>query len=309
MSSWVEVVASRLGPPILTTGDEVRFNCWRPDCGDKPDTHYHMYLNPRKGKFFCQRCQRGGSLEWLARMIGIKAPEDSLFMWEQVIHEFLWGTAEDKSESEYIAWPKEYNQMMSGLEAHRYLSGRGISDKKIDFYQIGFGTGFLKNRIIFPDVDEHSSLVYWVARKYGKLDANKQAAKYKNADIPRKRQIYNLGRLVSRGWDRRIVICEGPISAVATGFDAVATYGKYVTGDQISRLAAFGADEYVVAFDGDALLEGVSLATRLYRRRLKVKFVKFRYDEDPASVGGSIMRHKICTAPVWHSMSSLEVII
>lgn len=307
-SGWIEVVARRLGPPILTTGDEVRFNCWRPDCGDHPDTKYHLYVNPRRGRFFCQRCQRGGRLEWLARMIGVEVPEDSLLMWEQLMHEFLWGTSTDE-EMDYIVLPREYNEMMPGLEAHRYMIERGVSDKKIAFYQIGFGTGYLKNRIIFPDVDEYGKLVYWVARKYGKLDNNEKAPKYKNADIPRKRQVYNLGRLLQRGWNRRIVICEGPISANVAGFDAVATYGKYVTGDQVSRLVAVGACEYVIAFDGDALLEGVSLATRLFRRGLNVKLVKFRYNEDPASVGGQEMRRRICVAPRWHNMSALEVLV
>lgn len=308
-SGWVEVVAQRLGPPILTTSDEVRFNCWRPDCGSGPDTKYHLYVNPRKGKYFCQRCQRGGTLDFLAKVLGLPPLEDSLLMWEQIMHEFLWGTQEEDEEPKFVSWPQEYNKLMPGLEAHRYLSSRGISEKKIEHYEIGFGIGELKNRIIFPDTDEDDQLVYWVARKYGKLDANKKAPKYKNADIPRKRQVYNLGRLLRRGWDRRVVICEGPISAVVAGFDAVATYGKYVTGDQISRLARVGAGEYVVAFDGDAILEGVSLATRLYRRGLNVKFVKFRREDDPASVGGTAMRRMVCQAYSWHSLSALEILV
>lgn len=308
--SWIEIVSSRLGPPLMTTSDEVRFNCWRDDCGSGPDTKYHVYVNPKKGKFFCQRCQRGGTLDFLARLLGIDAPEDSLMLWDQIMNDYLWGTeTEDDSEDEYVPWPKDYSTMYPGMEAHRYLLSRGITQKRIDNYQLGFGVKGLKSRIIFPDINENDRLVYWVARKYGWLDGFSNAPKYKNADIPRKRQVYNLGRILKRGWDKRIVICEGPISCITAGLDAVATYGKYVTGDQLCRISSTGAKEYVIAFDGDAVLEGVSIAMRLFRRGLNVKFIKFKNDEDPNSVGSYRMRKLICSAPRWDRYSAMEVML
>lgn len=305
--SWLDVVAQRLGPPIMTTGDEVRFNCWRPDCGSGPDTHYHVYVNPRKGRFFCQRCQRGGTIDFLSRMLNLPEPEDSLSMWDSLVHEFLWGTRHTEDDYEYLAWPREYQRIVPGMEAYRYLRARGVSDRRIDHFQLGFGIRELKNRIIFPDVDVKGRLVYWVARKYGKLDYTK-APKYKNADVPRRTQVYNLGRILANGWSRKVIICEGPISANIAGLAAVATYGKYVTGDQVSRLVSAKFDEYIVAFDGDALLEGVSLATRLFRRGCKVRFIKFNRTDDPADVGSVAVRRMACTAPQWNSFSALEVL-
>lgn len=306
MDAWVETVAKRLGPPILTTSDEVRFNCWRRDCGaDKsPDTKYHMYLNPVKGKWFCQRCQKGGSLDYLAKVLGLKSPEKSLDMWERIIHGFVFGSAKVDDEPEFVSWPSEYQPMLPGTQAHAYLSGRGISDTKISHYEIGFGIGELKNRIIFPDTDRDGRLVYWVARTYGK-----HHAKYKNATAPREQQVFNLGRILARGNLSRVVIVEGPISAIVSGYDTVATYGKYVTGEQITKLVKAGFDEYVIALDGDALLEGVSLATRLHRRGLNTRFVRFNYFDDPGSIGSRETRRKIHTAEKWDEWSAIKLMV
>ena len=227
-------------------------------------------------------------------------------MWDRIINEFLYGkkNGDDEYKSEYVSWPAEYERMLPGTQAYRYLQERDISDEKIDKYQIGFGTGKLKNRIIFPDFNKEGNLCYWVARTYGE-----HRAKYKNATVPRERQVYNLGLLEARGARDRIVICEGPISAVVAGYDAVATYGKYVTGLQIDRLVRFEAEEYVIAVDGDAIPSAVSLAKRLWRRGLTVKFVRFAYHEDPASVGGLEMSRRIRTAMAWTGMSALEVLL
>lgn len=306
---WVEVLAKRLGPPIFTTRDEVRFNCWKQECGSTktPDTKYHMYVNPIAGKYFCQRCQKGGSLEWLAKALGIEAPGESLLHWERVIQSFVFGDKEPVKEVPEIQWPEEYNALFVGTKAYRYVQERGITEQMIDFYQIGFGTGFLKNRIIFPDTDKDGKLVYWVARTYA--EDGKPRAKYRNADAPREKQVYNLGRLERDNMKDRVVICEGPISAIIAGYNAVATYGKYVTGEQIDRLARFKAAEYVIAGDGDGLYEATSLATRLYRRGLNVRFARFFGDEDPASVGPAVVQQRIESALTWNSTSVLEVLV
>ncbi len=319
MDPWVEHLRERLGVPLFTSSDEVRFNCFRPDCGmsGTRDSKYHLYVNSTKGKWFCQRCQRGGSLDYLFSRLGLQSPENSLGLWEKLVHQFLFGDPEKVATQVQATEPLDYHPVFGGTKAHQYLSARGISDTKNAHYSTGFGTARLndypkeerdkyagKNRIIFPDYNEDGSICYWVARTYGK-----HHAKYKNAKVPRERQVFNLGRIIRNGHLNRIVICEGPISAICAGYDAVATYGKYVTGEQVSRLVKAGAEEYVVAFDGDALLEAVSLATRLQRRGLKTKFVKFGLQDDPASVGSKQIRRMIGSAIPWGGFSSLEVLI
>lgn len=304
MDPWVEIVARRLGPPIFTTSDEVRFNCWRSDCGasSTPDTKYHLYLNPIKDKFFCQRCQRGGTLAYLTKVLGLPPPDQTLGMWESILHTFLFGSGVPDKLVEVELPPS--SQIYPGMKAFQYLTSRNISESKISHYGLRAGIKEQINRILIPDVDSSGRLVYWVARTYGN-----HKAKYRNATAPREYQVFNLGRLESKNHKGRLVICEGTISSISAGYDSVATYGKYVTGEQVQRLVDFNADEYVIAFDGDAVLEGVSLATRLHRRRCNVKFVEFDYHEDPNSIDGFDMRRRIHSALRWHELAAAQLLL
>jgi len=322
MDAWVEIVATRLGPPIITNSDEVRFNCFRSDCGTHEDSGYHLYLNPTKGKYFCQRCQRGGSLDSLAKILALPKPEKSLTMWSKIINGFLFGNpAEEIPSEERAQLPLDYNQVVSGTQAYKYLLGRGVTWQKILRYELGFGSKILselskesqrlyagKNRIIFPDFDRRGNVVYWVARTYGN-----HKAKYKNAHVSRDDKIYNLGRIQMMGFTDRVVICEGPLSAIMAGYDSVATYGKYITGAQIQKLVNAKFGEYIVAIDGDAVSSAVSLATRLWKRGCNVRMVKFNKDEDPASVaqigGFSAIRKRILNSIKWNENSFMEVMI
>lgn len=322
MDPLVEQFSSRLGSPIFTNSEEVRFNCYRKDCGGpgRPDTKHHLYLNPIKGKYFCQRCRRGGTVEYLAKSLGVQSPEKVLGVWDKLVNSFLFGDSEEEklSSATYATIPRDYIEILPGTTAYNYLISRGIDDLTMQQYQLGFGTARLfeipreehplyagKNRVIFPDFNSDGTLCYWVARTYSGL----HKSKYKNATVPRDSQVFNLGRVQSRGYKGQLVICEGPISAIIAGENAVATYGVYVTGSQIDRLVAHAADEYVVAVDGDAVGEGVSLCSRLWKRGLNCKMVRFAPDEDPASVGRDEFQRRVNTAVVWNANAALEVLM
>lgn len=315
----VQQLAKKLGPPVLTTSEEIRFNCPFRDCGNgRPDTKYHLYLNPLKEKWFCQRCKKGGGTDYLFKRLGVTPPSKSLTLWDQVVQSFLYPTSTyTQVEPQREVLPLDYTEMIPGTQAHKYCLSRGINDAKIRQYSIGFGTARLddypkeerklyagKNRVIFPDFDRYGDVTYWVARTYGK-----HTAKYKNAQSPAHTKIFNIGRLHRLEEIIRVVICEGPISAIIAGYDAVATYGKDVTGSQINMLVDLQAQEYVVAFDGDAVGPAMSLSSRLQRRGCNVKFVKFSYDEDPASVGPIESRKRVLSAPSWNDMSAMEALV
>ncbi|MCG8433049.1 MAG: hypothetical protein MJA83_03330 [Gammaproteobacteria bacterium] len=316
-------LATKLGPPILTTSEEIRFNCFRADCGGgRPDTKYHLYMNPIKEKWFCQRCKFGGSVDFMFKLLGLTLPRKNLSLWDQVIQKFLYGKyeGEDKAERCSVSLPLDYTEMIPGTKAYEYCLSRGISPARIDKYKIGFGTAHLgtlpkedrkfyagKYRLVIPDFDSSGEVTYWVARTYGS-----HTAKYKNAQAPSEFQVFNIGRFEkfeNFSHSRRVVICEGPISAIVAGYDAVATYGNFVTGEQLDRLVRLKVGEYIVAFDGDAVGAAMSLASRLQRRSCPVKLVNFAYNEDPASVGPLEIRERIMKAPSWNDLAALEAIV
>lgn len=320
MDPWIRQLSSKLGAPKQTTGDEVRFNCWRPNCGSdgSPDTKYHMYVNSKESYFFCQRCRKGGTLAFLAKVLKVDSPERALALWDELINEFVFGTKEITEQTKIdakAALPLDFVPVIKGTRAAKYLLSRGIDQATAEYYGLGFGTARLSNipkenqglyagrgRIIFPDFDENGESLYWVARTF-----KDHYAKYKNAKIDVGGKIYNLGRLKREGRYDRIIICEGAISAIAAGRDAVATYGKTVTKEQVETLVDFGADVYYIAIDGDAKDKAVRLANKLFRRNLDVRFVHFSYEEDPAYIGFESIQGRIKEATVWDEFSEVLV--
>jgi DNA primase len=196
----------------------------------------------------------------------------------------------DKVKKPEITLPEDYVSIIKGTKAHGYLMERGISDEQIAFYQIGFGTQDLREvdsaerhkfagsgRIIFPDFDSDGRCIYWVARTY-----MGHKIKYKNPARSNARdQVYNLAKASQF---TACIIAEGVISAIACGYNGVATYGKEVTKEQVSMLVAAAFDHYIVAHDGDARRTSLTLAQRLMRRGCTVSLVEFARDQDPASV-------------------------
>ena len=173
--------------------------------------------------------------------------------------------------------PDGYIRVCSGMHAYTYLIGRGLSAQDIEYYDIGIAN----RRIVFPDYGDDGTLRYWVSRVY----EGHQGMKYFNAPgVQRSNQLYNLGRFRQEGFTK-VVITEGPISAIVAGRNAVATYGKQVTERQIRKLKLLGSKSYYIALDPDAKGNAVSLAKRLASTGKKVYLVNMPDGEDPASLG------------------------
>jgi len=305
LSSSIELISRRLGKPDLTSSDEVRFNCFTSNCGAlnrEADTGKHLYVNPKKERYFCHRCQKGGTLQYLSKILDLPAVEDEVTLWTKVINEFLYGITVTSKKVEKLLLPSDFEPIISGTKAYKYLISRGITQEQVEYYNIGFGTKALKNRIIFPDYDKNGELIYWVARTYGK-----HKAKYKNAKVSRVSKVYNIGRWLFSSYEQ-VIICEGPISAIITGYDAIACYGKYISPSQIELISSLPCKEFIVALDGDATVESIRLGTCLARKGLNVRIVKFLYDEDPALIGYDNMRKRINDALPYDLFSLVEVL-
>jgi hypothetical protein len=287
-------LASKLGE-FKRTGRELNFCC--PFCVKRigrPDTKFHLYVNPSKylhgirGWYFCQRCEARGPI---SRIIGNKQLDRTdVSKWKEFVAAFKAGAKAPKPKPQTVELPRDYMTMIEGCEAHEYLQRRGINDSQIADYNIGFGTEDLRDiepkdrkhyagsgRIVFPDYDTDGRIVYWVARTYVG-----HQIKYKNpASSNARDKVYNLARASNYS---QVIITEGVISALASGDDAVAVYGKDVTNTQIKMLAAAGFDRYVVALDGDARSRAVDVADRLSRKGCSAWLVEFDKHEDPANV-------------------------
>lgn len=267
----------------------------------------HLYVNERKGKFICHRCEIRGTIAYLQKLLGFEHGALDEDTWREKLQAAL--DAPQKPQAIVRGLPRDFAKLPAGSEAYRYLLGRGLSPEDMEYFHVGIGTADLrdiaeeerrfyagKGRVVFPDYDREGNLTYWVARTY-KDPPHK--AKYKNAWWPARDEVFHLARVPGP----YVVIGEGPLDAMVasrwTGRNAVATYGKGVSEEQVIRLAQElpKVHTYYVALDPDAPREANSLASRLAHRYLHVRLVQMPEGQDPASLGPSFCTYLAKSLP------------
>lgn len=114
---------------------------------------------------------------------------------------------------ETVSLPEEFitlcnkDHALTSLSARRYLNERGISNKDILSWKIGYAvSGEYENRIIIPSFDSSGKLNYFIARRYD----GKKWQKYKNPKIS-KDIIFND---LCIDWNSDITIVEGVFDAI-----------------------------------------------------------------------------------------------
>lgn len=269
----IDALVVHLGDPVVAGGGkEFRWNC--PFCeesGKRPDSKRHLYANPSKGVFICHRCGKAGKANVLLRRFGIREPERYVYdatldeVWEMLASVGIPAKGEVVEETP-IDMPMV--PVEKGMLSYAYLKKRFGSrqvDKAIKRYRLSVGTGFYRNRVIVPTY-HHGDLVFFVARSI--LD---EEPKYLNPK-GRSRRKYLFGydrakKAACRGW--RIVVTEGVFSAMSVdlalghGFAAVATFGKYVTRQQLRLIADVSRGKVLVMLDADAQNEAQQCAAGL----------------------------------------------
>lgn len=262
---------------LLSNGSYLAFNC--PHCVERgeptADTkeRLHVCVDRSSSRYGYAHCFRCG---FKSKVGGVsKGSLDLTFL-----KKF---SSKEKKESppEPVVLPEDFTPLVVDTYAWKYLIDRGLTPDDIRYYQIGHGTvGRGSSRIVFPDYDIAGKLCYWVARNY----FGKTKFKYLNCKADRRTQIYNLGRFRNEGF-RSATICEGSISAIAAGRDALAFYGKGYSDSQLATLRDMSLDNIYVALDPDAKDLSVRLAKSLVGFCKGVFLVKMPDGEDPASLG------------------------
>ena len=172
-----------------------------------------------------------------------------------------------------------------------YLASRGIDARMASAYGLfACDRGRYAHRIVFPAWERDGSLRYWQARATWPASADEARGRrhIKVLNPPRdeadprvtsEHAVFNLHRAVALGAGR-VVLCEGPISAMRAGDDAVALWGKALYDGQLRELIAAGVREVDVMFDGPterephgAIAEALEIARRIrlfFRTRIVV---------------------------------------
>lgn len=261
-----------------TSSGEVQFNC--PYCINirhKADHDHKLYLNIYSGLYYCFKCGSRGKL----------LPDESARSSNKSkLYKLLADDTNEVAPSELFLLPNQlarYNEL-----TYNYLRSRGLTEEDMDYYSIRAGslldnlyTGrvVIPNHIIRVGADFTDMLV---ARSIDpKVD---KRWKYLNPKGSNKsRSVFNLHRIPEN--PSRIIITEGVFSSISAGRDAVATYGKLVSDDQIRMIIAKNPKRVYVMLDHDAEHQAVALATQLNQVLPDVYYVKLEDDRDPSDLG------------------------
>lgn len=299
----VEQLAEALGDPVQTTTGELKFNSpFRHKFRDpsKEDRKGHLYVNIRKSKFICFKSGVAGSLSYLFHLLGLDLDEEpvrSVASFDAIRGRLRCLGKRQGFKLPRAEIPDWSRPVLAGSEVHRYLRGRGVADEDIDYYGIREGSGEYAGWLVVPNLNSEGECEYWVSR-------NTRKKSYLNPQVDRRFHVGFLNQAISASPDH-VIICEGVFSAVSAGRDAVASYGKLVTDDQLRRIWDSGVRKITLALDGDAWKETLDTARRGLKIGFEVRVVPLPRDKDPDDLGRPAFRSLLKTCSVGVNSKSL----
>ena len=136
----------------------------------------------------------------------------------------LFGDYDEIVVEETIELPDSFVSLANGnislfsLAARRYLKKRGLTEKDLVNWKIGFcASGEYANRVIIPSFNMNGEVNYFIARAY-----NDDWMRYKNPPVSRD-IVFNELFL---DWDSDLAIVEGAFDAIVAGPNAVPILGS-----------------------------------------------------------------------------------
>jgi hypothetical protein len=285
-----------LGDP-QRAGKEYRFNSpFNEHFSDpsKDDNGYHLYVNPDKGVWICYKSSLSGGIKKLLKLLNATPSDDddyfapvekpSLDDLAAQIRAMKKGPRDAGMKCAEL--PEWYCGVVPGSSAYEYLTGRGLSQEDIELYKIGQGSGERTGWVLLPTFDEDGKCEFWVSR-------STTEKRYLNPKIPRKWHVGYLN-IAKKYSPDMVILCEGAFSAIAAGKDAVCTYGKFVTDEQVRRIHHAGFKEIVIALDPDASEEALDTVGKCIRIGFpKVSYIELPRGFDPADIGREMFREYV----------------
>lgn len=237
---------------IVSNGKEFATSCFF--CGD---TKKRLYINRKKGIYWCWNCEATGTLPSLvADRNGIPIEEAWKFIkaiaqdhghTESKIPIELEPIKEQESSLE-IELPSMYRPLwiehntIDYKTAIEYFESRGFGLEDTEQYRIGYcSRGKYKGRIIIP-VFQDETLVYFVARDYTKT-AEKR---YLNPPISTDKILFNYD---SAKRHKQIILTEGALDTMKMGPQSTGLFSKVLHTGQMEMLLRTEAEEVVICLD------------------------------------------------------------
>lgn len=242
------------------------FLCYCPFHGNRHTPSFEV--NFSKGVYFCfnPSCGARGTLLDLIKEIShrndfealrfiISTQQESVSSFEDELAELL------NEKPDFVEFSQDkLDELYSSMndEAKSYLESRGITQKSIDHFKIGYSDG--QGMVIVPVHSPDGIPVGLVGRSI-------KEKRFKNStNLPRSKTMFNIHRAKREGGT--IIIVESTFDAIRfyeAGFpNAVATLGGHISNDNIENLKKYSS-KIIIATDNDEAGRklGLEIATKL----------------------------------------------
>ncbi len=276
----VTTLSNVLGSYLTLRGNELAFYC--PFCNHHKQK---LQVNTETQKWHCWTCNSGGKkLTSLLRKLDVDRKTISII--REIYGDSNYNPQQEDVETKvYISLPKEYislNELPKGFnpeykQAINYLTQRGITQKEIVKYNIGYCTdGLYARRIIIPSYNSDGSLNYFISRSY----YQDEKMKYKNPPISK-----NIICFESQiNWKEPIILCEGVFDAITIKRNAIPLLGKFPSKQLVEKIFMSGVSNIVISLDNDAINEALKAAEYFRKNGINVRMMYLK-DKDASEMG------------------------
>ncbi len=276
----VTTLSNVLGSYLTLRGNELAFYC--PFCNHHKQK---LQVNTETQKWHCWTCNSGGKkLTSLLRKLDVDRKTISII--REMYGDSNYNPQQEDVETKvYISLPKEYislNESPKGFnpeykQAINYLTQRGITQKEIVKYNIGYCTdGLYARRVIIPSYNSDGSLNYFISRSY----YQDEKMKYKNPPISK-----NIICFESQiNWNEPIILCEGVFDAITIKRNAIPLLGKFPSKQLVEKIFMSGVSNIVISLDNDAINEALKAAEYFRKNGINVRMMYLK-DKDASEMG------------------------
>lgn len=272
-----------LGSHTPTQRNEYLWRC--PFCSHHKQK---LAINMSTGQWHCWVCSTAGrNLFGLLKRMGIKNKYQEL---GTILGELPKYKIKKDVET-VLTLPSEYKPVwkieernLEGRHAFSYLFKRGIPADQMMKYRLGYcETGDYANRIIIPSYDADDKLNFFVGRAY-----YESTMPYKNPTVSK--NVVGFESLIS--WKFPLIICEGPMDAMAIRRNAVPLFGSTLQSELLDKIISNNVKEVVLALDADAERQTYKIAHQLIQEGVAVRIIDMQ-GRDPNELGFDFMSNEI----------------
>ena len=244
-----------------------------------------LQVNTETQKWHCWTCNSGGKkLTSLLKKLDVDRKTISII--REIYGDSNYNPQlEDADTKVFISLPKEFkslNEVSNGFNpeykhAMHYLTQRGITEKDIIKYNIGYCTeGLYSRRVIIPSYNSDGSLNYFVSRSY----YPEEKMKYKNPPISKNVICFDS----QVNWNEPIILCEGVFDAITIKRNAIPLLGKFPSRTLVEKIFMSGITDIIISLDNDAINEALKAAEYFRKNGIHVKMMYLK-DKDAADMG------------------------